>query len=86
MTDEIPQGVVGLVEADERQRKDEAELEKYTKRSVQATGRHVLSEQEDLELDDKLEKQRAVQEKVRARQAAAEAKDPSLKERNPHLL
>ena len=81
---EIPSGTVGLVEAEERQRKDEALLQKHTQKS--AGSRHLLTEEEDEQLEEKLEKQRLVQEKLKARLAEAEKKDPSLKSKNPHIL
>ena len=82
---EIPPGTVGLVEAEERQRKDEASLNKHTQKTLPSS-RHLLSEAEDQALEEKLEKQRQVQEKVKARLAEAERKDPNLRSKNPHIL
>ncbi len=47
---------------------------------------HLLTDQEDWEGDQKEKKRLEIQERARQRIAEAEAKDPNLKAKNPHLL
>lgn len=60
------------------------------KHVVQAAPRHILTEEEDrraaAEWDDKERRRLELQERVRCRQAEAEAKNPKLEAKNPHLL
>jgi hypothetical protein len=83
-----PKGTVGLVDEEDRLEKEKQSLEKHIR--VAEPVHHIMSEKEDAQADwefeEKQRKQQALQEKARRRLAEAEAKNPALKQKNPHLL
>lgn len=83
---EIPKGTVGLVDESDRAKKDEVDAVSHAQKSAGKGNRHLLTEQEEYELEEKERKRREVQERARQRIAEAEAKNPKLKEKNPHIL
>jgi hypothetical protein len=69
----------------DRLKQTEREAVKFAAKNM-GSKHHLLSEQELWEQEQKEQKRLQIQERARQRIAEAEAKDPRLKAKNPHLL